>query len=115
MAFTVSQIEEIKTGMTHFLSRRRPPPEIRDKVDLQYRISRQSVEILEVRPRWDDPEEQTVQPIAKTTYVRTQNVWKIYWMRADLKWHGYTPQVEVNSFAEFTEIVEEDAYACFFG
>jgi hypothetical protein len=115
MAFTKTQLEEIKTGMSHFLARRRPPPEIRDKVDIQYHIRGQSVEILEVRPRRDGSEKQIVQPVAKTTYVRTQNVWKIYWMRADLKWHGYTPQGQTDSFAEFTEIVEEDDFACFFG
>ena len=41
--------------------------------------------------------------------------WKLYWQRADLKWHGYKPKTEVNSVEEFLEIVEADEYGCFYG
>ena len=54
-------------------------------------------------------------PIAKPTYVKSKKVWKTYWMRADLKWHGYTPQKAVRYFDEFLGAVIEDEYACFFG
>ena len=115
MAFTHAQIDEIKGAMASFLARRRPPPERRDKVDIQYSIRGQSVEILEIRPHWRLPAKQIKAPIAKTTFVRTQNTWKIYWMRADLKWHGYTPQLEAATFKVFLDVVDTDDYACFFG
>jgi len=31
------------------------------------------------------------EPIAKARYVKIRDVWKIYWMRADCKWHSYPP------------------------
>ena len=53
--------------------------------------------------------------VAKATYVKTQRIWKIYWQRADLKWHGYEPNYEVETLQEFLAIVDRDEYACFFG
>jgi hypothetical protein len=98
------------------MNRRRPPEHIRDKVDLRYRIERQSVEIFEVRPYWRNPTEKKIEEaIAKATYVRTQRVWRVYWQRADLKWHRYDPDPEVTTIEEFLNIVDKDEYSCFFG
>ncbi len=54
-------------------------------------------------------------PIAKATYVRTQDVWKVFWKRGDLKWHGYEPAPAVPSIEQFLAIVDADPYGCFFG
>jgi hypothetical protein len=53
--------------------------------------------------------------VAKATYVRTRGVWRVFWQRRDLKWHGYEPRPEVSSIDEFASLVAEDAHACFFG
>ena len=42
-------------------------------------------------------------------------MWKVYWLRADLRWHRYDPDAEVASLDEFLAIVDRDEYACFFG
>jgi hypothetical protein len=49
------------------------------------------------------------------SYVRTRGVWRVFWQRRDLKWHGYEPRPEVNSIDEFASLVAEDVHACFFG
>lgn len=85
------------------------------QVDLAYRIAGQSVEIFEIRPAWKTPNVTIEERIAKAMYVRTQNVWRIYWQRADLKWHSYEPVPEVVGLSEFLSVLEEDAYACFWG
>ncbi|HYP68298.1 MAG TPA: DUF3024 domain-containing protein [Thiobacillaceae bacterium] len=41
-------------------------------------------------------------PVAKATYVKTQGMWKVYWMRADLKWHGYAPAPKVQTVDAFS-------------
>lgn len=97
------------------MEKRRPPISLRSKLDLGCRISGQSVELFEIRPRWNKPEQLFESAVAKTTYMRTQNVWKVYWMRADLKWHGYFPVPEVSSIEEFLDVVDRDEYACFWG
>ena len=115
MAIDTLQTLEIIEVMENFLSRKRPAEHIRDKVDLGYHIEGQSIMIVEIRPRWDKPEVILEHPIAKTTFVKTKNHWKVFWMRADLKWHGYTPKPTVKRLAEFTKLVEEDKHYCFFG
>jgi hypothetical protein len=48
---TSIEIEEIE----NYLSYIRPSEEIRDQLDIGYRIEKQSVIIFEVRPDWIDP------------------------------------------------------------
>lgn len=70
---------------------------------------------MEIRPRWDQPEVILEHAVAKATYVRTVDRWRTFWMRADLKWHGYEPCPEVRALSEFVTVVDEDAYHCFWG
>ena len=115
MAFTELERKRCEHDLAKFLERRRPPPEIRPKLDLGYKIEGQSVEVFEVRPDWQDSSKTMQSPVAKTTFVRAQNRWKIFWMRRDLKWHGYEPTPEVRSLEAFLHVVDRDEYCCFFG
>jgi hypothetical protein len=98
-----------------FLALRRPPPHIRPELDIGYRIANQSVEIFEIRPHWQDRSTKLEHPVAKPTYVRSKGYWRVFWMRADLKWHGYEPNAEVRSLEDFLAVVDKDEYCCFFG
>lgn len=115
MAFSEFEIKKYERQLNAFLEKHRPPMHIRNELDLGYRIKGQSIEIFEIRPQWDDPSEILEHPVAKTTFVKTENCWKIFWMRADLKWHGYEPEIKVKTLSKFLEVVIEDKYACFFG
>lgn len=115
MPFTEFETARIEAAMADFMAKRRPPVEIRDKLDLAHRIEGQSVVIFSIRPFWRDPGEKIEEPAAKATYVRKTNRWKIYWQRADLKWHAYPPHPEALFFDEFLAIVDEDEHCCFWG
>ena len=86
-----------------------------NEVDLSFRVKGQSVEIFEIRPMWNDSNKTIEESVAKATYVKSRNIWKIFWQRADLKWHSYKPEPEVKTLEEFLEVVERDEYCCFFG
>ena len=111
---SLQSIEIIET-MENFLSARRPPAEIRDQLDIGYRIENQSIFIFEIRPRYDKPEEKTELDVAKTTYVKSSDHWKVYWMRGNLKWYPYGPKPTVKTLKAFIRLVEDDRYACFWG
>ncbi len=115
MAFTQLERMRCERDIAKFMDRRRPPPEIRSKLDLAYKIEGQSVEIFEVRPDWQDATKTMQSPVAKTTFVRSKNRWRVFWMRRDLKWHGYEPNDEVHSLEAFLNVVDRDEYCCFFG
>lgn len=115
MAFTEEERERWDRLVGTFLEEERPPEEIRPKLDLGYSIKDQSIEIFEISPRWDKPEEKIKFPVAKATWVRRRKIWKVYWQRADLKWHSYEPLPQVDTPEEFLEEVKEDPFACFWG
>ncbi len=115
MAISEFEIKRCEKALEKFMAIKRPPIHVREQVDLCYRIVNQSVEIFEVRPNFRAPEKKIEAPVAKATYVKTRKIWRIFWMRQDLKWHGYQPVPEVRHFEDFLQVVKEDAHACFFG
>lgn len=115
MPFHDLEKKRIEKALAAFLKKRRPPAHIRPQLDLGYKLSGQSVELLEVRPQWDHPSIIHRYPYAKATYVKKQDLWKIYWRRQDLKWHGYEPNPTVPSIEEFLALVDADENHCFFG
>lgn len=115
MAIDILQILNVIEAMENFIERNRPPEHIRPKLDLSYKIEDQSVYILEIRPHWEKPEVIKEYPVAKTTFVKAKNHWKIFWMRADLNWHSYKPKPTVKTIEEFIKLVEEDKHHCFWG
>ena len=116
MALSEFEYKRAKKVVGEFVERHRPPVHVRPKLDLAFRVEGQSVVLFEVRPRWHgDPGETTEQPCAKATYVKARGAWRIYWMRADLKWHAYPSCPETRDLEGFLRLVEEDAHHCFFG
>ena len=115
MAISEFEVKRCEREVEKFLDVRRPSVHIRNEFDLGYRIESQSVELFEIRPEWQNPEKKIETPFAKATYIKKEKLWKVYWLRQDLKWHSYTPAPSVKYFEEFLSIVNEDANACFFG
>ncbi|WP_285258492.1 DUF3024 domain-containing protein [Halopseudomonas bauzanensis] len=111
MAFSEFEAKKIERAASEFLTSRRPPVEIRPRLDLDVRVSGQSVQIVETRPHFREPSTIIESPVAKATFVKKSQRWKIYWMRSDLNWHSYTPEPESRSIEEFFAIVN----GCFFG
>ena len=108
MALNDIEQKQIEKAVGSFVEKLWPAPHIRPELDIGFRISGQSVELFEIRPRWNNPEIRDEHPFAKATFVRTQGKWKVFWMRADLKWHGYSPLLEVNTIEDFLAVVKKD-------
>ncbi|MBI3374288.1 MAG: DUF3024 domain-containing protein [Betaproteobacteria bacterium] len=115
MALNDLERKQVENTVAAFVQKHRPAPHIRPELDIGFRVSGQSVEIFEIRPRWKEPNVKMEHPIAKATFVRSTALWKIFWMRADLKWHGYKPLPAAGSIEKFLAAVEKDEYACFWG
>ena len=115
MAFNDIELARYKKSVSAYIENKRPPVHIRKEVDISFRITGQSVEIFEVRPRWDDPAEILEHFVAKATYIKTQEHWKVFWQRADLKWHSYDPNPTVANIDKFLVLIEVDEHACFWG
>ncbi len=114
MAFSEIEIYKIDK-FVGVLSNKRAPESIRDKLRYEYRIEGQDVILYEIRPRWDKPDEQTGMPCAKLKFVRSQNVWKLFWHRANMKWYAYDPCKSSRNLAELIAEIDTDPHGCFFG
>lgn len=90
-------------------------PEIRKKVDIGYSYDGKSFILFEIRPEWKNPEEKMKHEFAKIRYYKTREEWTLYWMRASGKWELYEPFPTSKYLDKIIEIIEEDAFACFFG
>ena len=115
MAFSEFETKRHEKRLRAYIEKNRPPPHVRSKLDLGFRIKDQSIEIFEIRPLWNNPDKKIEESVAKATYVKSQKIWRVYWQRADLKWHRYAPKPDVPSLEKFIELVEQDENACFFG
>lgn len=115
MALSEFEIKKIERAASAFLAKRRPPEHIREQLDLSWRLEKQSIYLYEIRPVWNNPSEKQELEFAKATFIRSQGIWKIYWMRQDLKWHCYEPDAQVKSIEQFFEVIEMDEFGCFFG
>lgn len=116
MDFTDTEIaEHLKVLEDLFWSRRRPPLHLRDEVREGQRITERCIELFIARPAFKRPDKLIEEPIAKIQHMPRLRVWRIFWKRADGRWHHYQPCPEMDSLAAALRVIDEDANACFFG
>ena len=106
---------QIDQAGEEFLKKNRPKKEIREMLDLAYRTERLNLFIVEIRPVWKNPSETMETPVAKAAFVKSKGIWKVYWMRGNLKWYTYPQKPQVKTVKEFFNLVEKDELHCFFG
>ena len=115
MAFDNLQSLEVIEAMENFLSNVRPEESLRDEVDVSYQIEDQSVIIFEIRHTRTKPRIMIEMKIAKATFVKSKDHWKVFWMRSNQNWELYRPKPHVQNIKEFADLVKEDRHSCFFG
>lgn len=114
MAFNDLDRQKIKNEVGRLCSKR-SPAHLKDKLRFDYEIEKQSVIVYEIRPVWNNPNEFTKSPMAKLSYLKSQNIWKLYWQRANMKWVRYEPKESSKALSNLVQEIDKDAYGCFFG
>ncbi|VEB72398.1 Protein of uncharacterised function (DUF3024) [Providencia rustigianii] len=111
MALNDIEVAQIKRCMNFFMEKRRPAPFIRDEIDLIYEIQDQSVIIKEIRHVMGRTIES---PIAKITFNRTRNGWKLFAMNQKGEWEKLFNDL-IPTFSDAIRVVEDEDLDCFFG
>jgi hypothetical protein len=114
MAFSDIDIQKIKK-IAGGLCTKRTPEDMKDQLRFEYEIQNQTIIILEVRPVWNNPTEYLKLPMAKLSFVKSQNLWKLYWKRASGKWEKYEPRPSDKELSVLVREIDKDVYGCFFG
>ncbi len=116
MPFTEIELRYIENSVGKMCNQRSPII-LRDKLRILYEVKGLDVVVYEERPYWDKKSEWTKMGVAKFKYSRKDDVWKLYWMRRDMKWHLYdvgmpegTKRLEL-----LVKEVDADPYGAFFG
>jgi hypothetical protein len=114
MAFSELELKRIEQTVGEFC-RKRSPAHLKDKLRLEYSVKGHEVIVFEWRPKWDNPKEWSELPVAKLKFIRSANKWRLYWQRADLKWHEYPGLSSSDHIEDLVREVDADPLACFFG
>jgi hypothetical protein len=96
------------------LCARRNRPEFKEQLSFEYRVKGHDVTVFERRPKWRGTGI-TEHGVAKLRFVRRAGEWRLFWMRADLKWHSYTPAASSTDLPTLVAQVDTDPNGCFFG
>ena len=115
MALTGAALQECLRAVGAFLEKRRPPEAIRPKLDYQAHIDGSTVRIVEIRPSWKDKTQMSELPVAQVRWVASRQVWRLYWMRRDLRWHSFPGLPETKTLEEALAEVDRNPSGCFFG
>ncbi|MFW8565875.1 DUF3024 domain-containing protein [Orrella sp. 11846] len=113
MAFNDIERKRIQIALDAWVEQKRPPPQVRHQVDIGYTIEKQSIIIHEDRVNMHN--KWFVLPVAKLTFIKVHRVWRIFWMRGDLKWHSYQATPEVDTLEQALDCISQDTYGCFWG
>ena len=114
MAFSEIELKRIDKLIGEYC-RKLVPPEHRNKLRYDIRIKGHNVFLFEDRPRWDNPDEWLALDFAKLRYIRSQNMWKLYWKRASGKWELCEPKGEAKNLKKLVDEIKQDRFGCFFG
>src|ERR1043166_2915057 len=115
MPIPESEMRTCLKAVGEFIEKIRPPFDIREKLDFRADIKGSELVVAEVRPSFRDKRKMSEHPVAKAKWIGTRKVWRLFWMRADLKWHSYQPLPESRSIAVILDEVRRDPHCCFFG
>ncbi len=115
MGIDILKTVDVIEIMENYIVKVRPSKGIRMQLDIGYKIEGQSVVLVEVRPVWNNQSKLREYGYAKATFIKSKNVWRIFWMLANQHWECYKALPEVVTLREFLEIVEDDKMHCFKG
>lgn len=108
----VSATEKV---ISNYVEAIRPPVEIRDKLDIGFSFENNTLIVFEIVPYFMDNSKKIERPVIKAHYIKSQKIWKLYWMRGNMKWVSYEPFPVANDIETIFTVLEEDAYGCFYG
>jgi len=114
MAFNDIEKQRIK-NIVGGLCKKRTPDHAKGQLRYEYKINKQDVILVEIRPYWKDPSQILEHAFAKLKYIRSRNIWKLYWMRATGKWHLYKLSEYSEDLTDLVNEIDIDYYGCFFG
>lgn len=97
------------------LSEPSPDPGVRARLRIGCRFEGPAVLLYEARPHFEPPHQWREEPVAKFRYVKSRQVWQLFCMHRDLRWHVYHRLPESPDLSSLVAEVEQDPTGIFWG
>jgi Protein of unknown function (DUF3024) len=93
----------------------RVPAHVRHQVRQGFTIAGSAVELFEERQHYLQKDRWIHEPVARFRFVATRELWQLYCMHRDLKWHSYEPLPAAGTSEILFRAVQEDPTGIFWG
>ena len=114
MPFSEFTINLIETKLTEYCERR-IPIDIRDQVNLTFKIIRDKVTLIETRPYFRNPSIWTENPVAQFRFDNETKKWTLYCMDRNSRWHLYDLIKPSADFDDMLKALDDDRTGIFWG
>jgi len=114
MAFSEIERARISKRLSAYCEERMPV-HVRNELRLGFRITGHDVVLFEERPAFRPPHDWQQLPVAKFTYVRNRDVWRLFCQHRDLRWHRYERRPSARAIEILLREVDSDPTGIFFG
>jgi Protein of unknown function (DUF3024) len=113
----VGTVPEISLARIERWCRERVPEQVRDRVRVECEVDGRDVTIVDARAPWrpDLGPDWTRLPVARLRYLRSREVWRLYWRDRDEGWHEYRGLPFASSVDELLSEIDRDPTAIFWG
>ena len=116
-AVATAELPELALARVQRWCRARVPASARDEIRIKYDVAGWDVTIVECRAPWS-PEagpEWTRFPVARLRYLKSRQVWRLYWRDRDERWHEYPDLAFARDVGDLLEEIDRDPTAIFWG
>lgn len=104
----------VETKLTEYCERR-IHIDIRDQVNLTFKIIRDKVTLIETRPYFKDPSIWTENPVAQFRFDYESKKWTLYCMDRNSRWHLYDLIKPSADFDDMLKALDDDRTGIFWG
>lgn len=87
---------------------RRTNPEVRDQLEIVYRLEGDCACVAERRPDWMNASIVRDHDVAKFRFVMKDRAWTLYWRDRNLAWHRFPDRAPTREIGELLAIVDSD-------
>jgi len=104
----------VETRLTEYCERR-IPIEIRNQVNLTFKIMRDKVTLIETGPYFREPSIWTENPVAQIRFDDQTKKWTLYCMDRNSRWHLYDLIKPSADFDDMLKALDNDKTGIFWG
>jgi hypothetical protein len=114
MNLPIAELTSLEAILNHFC-RTRCPEHLHDRVQLTFRIEGLIATIFERRPYFHDRSRWTQTDIARFRYFKNRDVWELYWVDRNSRWHRYGQCRANHSIEPLLADVDKNSTGIFWG